>query len=449
MSPARSSSNPKAARAVREAPASDTGRASPATPAAAISSTRESIRLASSSRSIVSPTKTVGRRRRAVHRPSLDSGGGMPPCCSSMVRAMRLRSFGWIVIATSGSSSAQTASGPRSATSCSTSARISGGTGGRRSRSASAALRYSPVPPTTIGRRPSARSWSISACASAANRPALNSPAGSTKPTSRCSRRSRSSGVAAPLSVSSPRYTWIASQETATGSSPRARKSSAIAIATAVFPTPVGPKIARTVWAGSVTRLLNRERPPVSSLSRPSQPAALADLAPGHDASLALRIADLGRRRVAAADEIAPDPVGDVLVRVGIVHYVVAQPHVADHAIADESEPEAPVTGLRHASADHVVLDRGELTVSPVHPHGVEDVREMQLQRSGRVGVDAAVDDAGAGAILVTEDERGARLHTESFTDEDLRGRAVAAGTRGNDEPAVPAGGQRSSAISG
>ena len=50
----------------------------------------------------------------------------------------------------------------------STSSRISGETGGRRSRSASAARRYRPVPPTTIGRRPSASRESISAWASSA-----------------------------------------------------------------------------------------------------------------------------------------------------------------------------------------------------------------------------------------------------------------------------------------
>ena len=46
--------------------------------------------------------------------------------------------------------------------------------GGRRLSSVSAARRYSPVPPTTIGRRPARSSPSISAWASSAYRPALN-----------------------------------------------------------------------------------------------------------------------------------------------------------------------------------------------------------------------------------------------------------------------------------
>src|SRR4051794_41320774 len=41
----------------------------------------------------------------------------------------------------------------------------------------------------------------------------------------------------------------MASAETATGSSPRARRRSASAIATAVLPTPVGPKTAMTCTA--------------------------------------------------------------------------------------------------------------------------------------------------------------------------------------------------------
>src|SRR5215207_1549283 len=67
----------------------------------------------------------------------------------------------------------------------------------------------------------------------------------------RCSSCSCSIGVAAPLSTSNPRYTWIESQLTATGSSPRSRSRSASSIATAVLPIAVGPKIAITRMSGS------------------------------------------------------------------------------------------------------------------------------------------------------------------------------------------------------
>ena len=56
----------------------------------------------------------------------------------------------------------------------------------------------------------------------------------------------------APSALSSPRYTWSASAEITTGSSPRSRSRSATSIATEVFPTPVGPKMAMTA-AGAAT----------------------------------------------------------------------------------------------------------------------------------------------------------------------------------------------------
>ena len=108
------------------------------------------------------------------------------------------------------------------------------------------------MPPTTIGRRPAASAASISSCASAANRPAENVSVTATNETSRCSSRSCSAGVATPVSTSRPRYTWSASAEIATGSSPSARSRSASSIATDVFPTPVGPKIAMTA-SGAAT----------------------------------------------------------------------------------------------------------------------------------------------------------------------------------------------------
>ena len=72
-------------------------------------------------------------------------------------------------------------------------ARIAGSTGGRRSRSASAARRYRPVPPTTIGRRPRASSGvdlRVRAAGVGAGGERLGRSG--TKPSSRCSSRCRS-----------------------------------------------------------------------------------------------------------------------------------------------------------------------------------------------------------------------------------------------------------------
>ena len=84
-----------------------------------------------------------------------------------------------------------------------------------------------PVPPTTIGRRPSARSWSISACARVAKRPALNSPS---------PRRSRPAGAraASAPAASRPRSASRAPDRPGSrrrrrrpASSPRSRRRSA------------------------------------------------------------------------------------------------------------------------------------------------------------------------------------------------------------------------------
>ena len=68
-----------------------------------------------------------------------------------------------------------------------------------------------------------------------------------TIPSSSCGSTSRSAALAAPVSTSSPSYTCSASQLIATGSSPRSRSRRASSTQTPVFPTPVGPKMARTI----------------------------------------------------------------------------------------------------------------------------------------------------------------------------------------------------------
>ncbi len=146
---------------------------------------------------------------------------------------------------------------PRAPSACSASvqrARISSGADGRRSSSASAARRYRPVPPTTIGVRPAASSPSISAWARRACSATEKRASTGTKETRRCSRRACSARLATPVSTSRPAYTCSASAEIATGSSPRPRRMSASAMASAVLPTPVGPKTARTVGASGMAR---------------------------------------------------------------------------------------------------------------------------------------------------------------------------------------------------
>ena len=185
-SPMRSSSNPSAARAVREAPARAASRASSPAPAATIASTRSSICALSASRSMVIPKRRVGTRTSLAH--SSESScrcGSAPSSRSSSERTIRLRSVGSIAAAAPGArapSSSCSAAGPRAATSASIRARSSGGGGGCRERSVRAARRFRPVPPTTIGRRPLARARSISACASGMKSPTENVSDGSRKP---------------------------------------------------------------------------------------------------------------------------------------------------------------------------------------------------------------------------------------------------------------------------
>ena len=129
----------------------------------------------------------------------------MPARWSSVVRAMRLRSLGWIVTATSGSSSSQSASGPRSAISRSTC-----GADLRRNRRAQVQVRQcrSQVEPRAadddrsppvgdelvdllVRQRGEASGAELSRGVDEAHEPVLEPR--------------RSSGVAAPLSVSRPR----------------------------------------------------------------------------------------------------------------------------------------------------------------------------------------------------------------------------------------------------
>src|SRR4051794_41819571 len=93
----------------------------------------------------------------------------------------------------------------------------------------------------------------------------------------------------------------MASAETATGSSPRARSRSARAIATAVLPTPVGPKTAMTCTASQYrhcsmpvrigTGLSTVLEPRVAAFEAAS--AAAAELG-GHDCDLAVVFASGG-----------------------------------------------------------------------------------------------------------------------------------------------------------
>ena len=118
---------------------------------------RALMRSASASRSSVSAARSVGWRVFAVHSSEgacAGGGGAWPASSSSWALRMRWRSVGSIPLATSGGSWAWSSCSGRG--SRAQRARIAGSTGSQSSSSASAALRYSPVPPTTrIGRRPS------------------------------------------------------------------------------------------------------------------------------------------------------------------------------------------------------------------------------------------------------------------------------------------------------
>ncbi len=114
----------------------------------------------------------------AVHSSDSPLGGSSSPLSSSSrARTMRWRSVGSIVSAAHGARRARTAcsaAGPRASSSAIQRSRTPSAGTGRRLSSVSAARRYRPVPPTTIGRRPAASRPSISAWASSAYWPALN-----------------------------------------------------------------------------------------------------------------------------------------------------------------------------------------------------------------------------------------------------------------------------------
>src|SRR5215208_2899543 len=188
-------------------------------------------------------------------------------------------------------------------------------------------------------------------------------------------------------------------------------------------------------------RLRNFRR---SATRRRSQTRALVDLAPRHDVRLALRITHLRRRRVAVTNKITPDPVGDVFVRVRIAHHVVVESHGAQNPVADEAHPERGVARHRHPLTDDAVLDGRELPLATatVHPHAARDAREVDLQRSGSVGVNHAVNHAGAGTPIVSEYEGGTLVDPDPVTDIDLCRGSVAPGPRRHHEPVVSAGGK-------
>ncbi len=156
-----------------------------------------------------------------------------------------LRTFrGSIRAAASGSSRASwawRASGPSFAARLSSRRLRSGSSVGAACSGASAARMYSPVPPDNKAQPLSLRSSSMSGRARAAYSTAEQLAVGSSVPTSSCgaSRLSFSEGWL--VSSGRPPYICIESQEMTRTPSRRDR-----AMATAVFPTPVGPNRAMT-----------------------------------------------------------------------------------------------------------------------------------------------------------------------------------------------------------
>src|SRR3954454_15253881 len=115
----------------------------------------------------------------------------------------------------------------------------------------------------------------------------------------------------------------MASAETATGSSPRARSRSASAIATGVLPTPVGPKTAKTCTASQYrhcgmpvrigTGLSTVLEPRVAAFEAAS--AAAAELG-GYDCDLAVVFASGG---LLAVPELVVEAIQDVLAPGGLI----------------------------------------------------------------------------------------------------------------------------------
>src|SRR4051794_4095496 len=115
----------------------------------------------------------------------------------------------------------------------------------------------------------------------------------------------------------------MASAETATGSSPRARRRSASAIATAVLPTPVGPKTAMTCTASQYrhcsmpvrigTGLSTVLEPRIAAFEAAS--AAGAELG-GRDCDLAVVFVSGG---LLAVPEVVLEAIHDVLAPDGLI----------------------------------------------------------------------------------------------------------------------------------
>src|SRR3954449_6781253 len=115
----------------------------------------------------------------------------------------------------------------------------------------------------------------------------------------------------------------MASAETATGSSPRARRRSANAITTAVLPTPVGPKTAMTCTASQYRHCLMPVRigtglstvlePRVAAFEAAS--AAAAELG-GRDCDLAVVFVSGG---LLAVPEVVLEAIHDVLAPDGLI----------------------------------------------------------------------------------------------------------------------------------
>ena len=210
-------------------------------------STRASIRAYSRSRSITSPTSSVGCR--TASRPQLAIR--RPAARARRRRAARARARSaagrWArslppPTAPAAASIACSACGPRRSSSAIQRSRTPSGGGGRRLSSVSAARRYRPVPPTTIGRRPVASSavdlgvGELGVLAGAelrVDRQEREQPVLELRPLGRDWRRRSASRAPRRPAARRPR------RRPAPRRSSRSRWASAIA--TSVLPTPVGP----------------------------------------------------------------------------------------------------------------------------------------------------------------------------------------------------------------
>src|SRR5919201_1629426 len=142
---------------------------------------------------------------------------------------------------------------------------------------------------------------------------------------------------------------------------------------------------------------------------------ALAAPAAGYGVGRAFRVADLRRRRVAGAHQVAVDRVRHDLVSVRVGHGVVPVCDRPEDGVANEPGPETVVALDGDGAIDETVFDRRpryvEGSSEGARATGDEDAfvdrREVDLHRS-RVGrVNAFVDRGrNIGRLFTAEDER-------------------------------------------